>query len=73
MDWQKANRESAVNTYNALGKLFSDDGALPDKGLRFVIEENKKIVKVTREVLLSDVADPSALKQAQNELRVRQP
>ena len=73
MEWQKANRESAVNTYNSLGKLFSDDGALPEKGLRFVIEENKKIVKVSREVSLSEVADLSILKQAQNELRVRQP
>ena len=73
MEWQKANRESAVNTYNSLGKLFSDDGALPEKGLRFVIEENKKIVKVSREVSLSEVADLSILKQAQDELRVRQP
>jgi ABC-type nitrate/sulfonate/bicarbonate transport system substrate-binding protein len=73
MDWQKATRESAVNTYNALGQLFSEDGALPDKGLRFVIEENKKIVKTTREIGLGDVADLSILKQAQNELRTRQP
>ena len=53
MDWQKTNRESAVNTYNSLSKLFTDDGSLPEKGLRFVIEENKRIAKVTREVLLA--------------------
>ena len=72
IDWQKTNRDSAVNTYNSLGKLFSDDGGLPEKGLRFVIEENKKIAKITREVPLNEVADLSILKQAQNELRKTQ-
>jgi NitT/TauT family transport system substrate-binding protein len=73
IDWQKTNRESAVNTYNSLSKLFSDDGGLPEKGLRFVIEENKKIAKVTREVPFSEVADLGVLKQAQTELRLRNP
>lgn len=73
MHWQKVNRESAANTYNALSQLFSEDGTLPEKGLRFVIEENKKIAKVTREVLSSDVADLTLLKEAQQELRLRRP
>ena len=71
IDWQKINRESAVNTYNSLSQLFSEDGSLPEKGLRFVIEENKKIAKVTREVPLGDVADLTLLKEAQSELRLR--
>jgi NitT/TauT family transport system substrate-binding protein len=70
MEWQKVNRESAAITYDSLAKLFSEDGIVPEKGLRFVIEENKKIAKVTREVPFSDVADFAILKEAQSELGI---
>jgi NitT/TauT family transport system substrate-binding protein len=69
MDWQKASRETAAITYNALGKLFSDDGTIPEKGLEFVIEENRKVAKVNREVPFGDVSDFALLKEAQAELR----
>jgi NitT/TauT family transport system substrate-binding protein len=71
MEWQKTNRDTAVLTYDSLGKMFSDDGTVPEEGLRFVIEENKKIAKVSREVAFSEVADFTILKQAQNELRIK--
>ena len=71
MDWQKVNRETAAITYDSLAKLFSDDGIIPEKGLRFVIEENKKVAKVNREVPFSDVADFAILKEAQSDLRIK--
>jgi NitT/TauT family transport system substrate-binding protein len=73
VNWQKVEREIAVATYDSVGKLFSEDGAVPEQGLRFVIEENRKIAKVNREVSLSEVSDFTILKRAQSELRITQP
>jgi len=71
MEWQKVNREIAALTYDSLGKSFSEDGSVPEIGLRFVIEENKKLAKVGREVSFSEVADFSILKEAQRELGIK--
>jgi hypothetical protein len=73
MDWQKVNKEVASVTYDSLGKLFSDDGIIPEKGLRFVIDENKAVAKTNREVSFAEVADFAILREAQNELRIRNP
>ena len=70
MEWQKINKEIATVTYESLSRVFNDDGSLPEKGLRLVIEENKKIAKVTREVAFDDVADLSILRMAQRELGI---
>jgi hypothetical protein len=39
-----------------------------EKGLRLVIDETKKTMKIGREVPLGDVADLSILREAQREL-----
>ena len=70
-DWMKIDREFAMAAYDAVGKSFSEDGGVPENGLRFVIEENKKIAKVSREVALNDVSDFSLLRDAQKELGMR--
>jgi NitT/TauT family transport system substrate-binding protein len=68
MEWQKINKEIATVTYESLSQIFNNDGSLPEKGLQLVIEENKKIAKVAREVSLAEVADLSILREAQQEL-----
>jgi NitT/TauT family transport system substrate-binding protein len=73
MEWQKVSRDLANTTYESLGKLFSDNGAVPEKGLRFVIEENKNIAKIKRDVSFSEVADFAILKEAQTELKLKTP
>ena len=70
MEWQKINKEIATITYESLSRVCNDDGSLPEKGLRLVIEENKKIAKVTREIAFDDVADLSILRMAQRELGI---
>ena len=70
-DWQKVDREIAAVTYDSLAKSLSDDGSVPEKGLRFVIEENKKIARVDREVSFSEVADLSILREAQRDLGIK--
>lgn len=71
MEWQKIDREVATGTYEYLSKAINDDGSLPEKGFRLMIDEAKELAKVSREVPLSDVADLSILKEAQRELGIK--
>ena len=41
------------------------------KGLRLVIEETKKTLKLNRDVSLSEVADLSILREAQREMGIK--
>ncbi len=44
---------------------------MPGKRLRFVVEENKKLAKIYREIHLSQVADFSIPREAQRELGIK--
>jgi sulfonate transport system substrate-binding protein len=68
MQWLKIDNEMATATYEGVWEAFNEDGSIPEKGLRLVIEEAKKTAKVDREVSLSDVADFTILGEAQKEL-----
>ena len=69
--WLKINQEMAAATYDSLSQAFNDDGSLPEKGLRLVIEEAKRVGKVEREIALNEVADLSILREAQREVGIR--
>ena len=71
MDWQKVNRETASANYDSAVRVFNDDGALPEAGLRLIVEEAKKTAKVDREISLNEIADLSILREAQKELGTR--
>ncbi len=71
MEWQKIDSEIATATYEYLSKASNDDGSLPEKGFRLLIEETKELAKVNREVALSDLADLSILTLAQKELGIK--
>lgn len=68
MEWLKIDKEIAGVTYESVWKAFSENGSLPENGLRVVIEEAKRVGKVDRDVSLSEVADLSILREAQKEL-----
>ncbi|MGE5818536.1 MAG: ABC transporter substrate-binding protein [Deltaproteobacteria bacterium] len=71
MDWQKVNRVTASANYDSAVRVFNEDGALPEAGLRLIIEEAKKTAKIEREIPLSDIADMSILREAQKELGIK--
>ena len=71
MEWQKIDKEIAAATYDSVAKAYSENGTVPEDGLRIVIEEAKKSAKVTHEVSISQVADFSMLRQAQKELAIK--
>ncbi|HEX6175032.1 MAG TPA: hypothetical protein VF089_13530, partial [Candidatus Binatia bacterium] len=63
--------EMTARTYDSSVKTFSENLALPEEGLRLLIDDAKRMAKVNREVSLSDVADLSVLKSVQRELGSR--
>jgi NitT/TauT family transport system substrate-binding protein len=71
MDWGRSDRESAADGYDSTWPLFSPDGSMPEDGMRLVIDDAKKALKVTRQVPLSEVADLTILREAQKELGLR--
>jgi hypothetical protein len=67
----EVNGELATATYESTAKSFSENGNVPEDGLRLIIEEAKKRAKVKREVSINEVADSSILKVAQRELGIK--
>jgi ABC-type nitrate/sulfonate/bicarbonate transport system substrate-binding protein len=69
--WGKVEREFAYASYDALRNLFNADGAVPEDGLKLVIEQTRRSNKVTREVAPGEVVDLSFLRDAQAELGIK--
>ena len=72
MESQRTDREIATGTYEYLSRAINDTGSLSENGFRLIIEEIKELANVRREVVLSDVADLSILRQAQQELGIKE-
>lgn len=71
VEWMKIDKEMAAATYESTVKSFSDDLNPPETGLWLLIEEARRVGKVSREVSLGEVADLSILKQAQREMGIQ--
>ena len=71
MEWGRTEKENAADAYDSTWQVFSPDGSLTEDGMRLVIEDGKKALKITRPVPLIEVADASALREAQRELGLK--
>jgi NitT/TauT family transport system substrate-binding protein len=71
MDWLKLNREIAAATYDGVVNVYNEDINVCEQGLRLVIEETKKTVKVSREIPFNEIADLSISRVAQRELGIK--
>lgn len=71
IEWLKLTRENAAATYDSVVKVYDDDINLCDKGLRLVVDETKKSMKLSRDVAYSEIADLSILREAQRELSAK--
>ena len=69
--WLKIDKEIAAVTYDSVVKSYNDDGSIPESGLRLSIEEAKRVGKVDREILITEVADLTILREAQRELGIK--
>jgi len=67
-EWLKLNRESAAATYDSVVRVYKEDANVCDKGLRSIVDETKKTMKLNRDVLYGEIADLSIFREAQREL-----
>ena len=67
-EWLKLNREAAAATYESVVRVYNEEINVCDKGLRVIVDETKKIMKLGRDVPYSEVADLSIFREAQREL-----
>jgi len=71
MDWIKIDRESAAATYDSTWRIFSDDGNMPESGLKLVIDQGREAMKIDRPVAISEVAEYGFVRDAQRELGIK--
>jgi NitT/TauT family transport system substrate-binding protein len=69
--WTKTKPEFAEAAYDSTVGVFSQDGTIPEDGLRLVIENFRKSMNISRQVSLSDVSDSTLLFQVQRELGIK--
>lgn len=68
VEWMKIDRESAAATYDSTRRVFSEDGTIPEAGLKLVIDQGRDAMKIERAVANSEVSDISLLREVQKEL-----
>jgi NitT/TauT family transport system substrate-binding protein len=71
IDWGRTQKEDAVASYDSTWQVFSPDGAMPDEGMRLVIDDAQKALKATRTFAINEVADAGPLREAQRSLGIK--
>ena len=69
--WGKAKPEHAYAAYDSTVKVISDDGGIPEDGIKLLIEQAKRDVKISRDIPLGEAANFTILREVQKELRLR--
>jgi NitT/TauT family transport system substrate-binding protein len=70
-EWARVEPDLATSTYDSTWRVFSRDGSIPEDGLRLVVEQAKKEMRITREVSLSEVSVLNLVRDAQHELGIQ--
>ena len=70
-EWLKLSREAASATYDSVVRVYDEDANTCEKGLRLVVDETKKTMKMSREVPLDEIADLSLFREAQRQTGLR--
>jgi NitT/TauT family transport system substrate-binding protein len=71
IDWTKTKPEFAEAAYDSTVNVFSQDGTIPEDGLRIVIENFRQSMNISRPIPLIEVSDSTILFEAQRELGIR--
>jgi len=71
MSTYRIDKEVATAAYDSFIKGFNLDGSMPEDGFRRLLDDTKRVMKIDREVALSEVADLSILREAQRELGIK--
>jgi len=68
IEWLKLSRESAAATYDSVVRVYNEDANVCDKGLRSIVDDTKKTMKLNRDVPYSEIVELSILREAAREL-----
>ena len=71
MSTYRIDKDVASAAYDSFIKGFNLDGSMPQDGFRRLLDDTKRVMKIAREVALSEVADLSILREAQRELGIK--
>ena len=71
MSTYRIDKEVASAAYDSFIKGFNNDGSMPEDGFRRLLDDTKRVMKIDREVVLSEVADISILREAQRDLGIK--
>jgi sulfonate transport system substrate-binding protein len=71
VDWGRTQKEDAVASYDSTWQVFSPDGTMPDEGMRLVIDDAQKALKMNRTFAINEVADAVPLREAQRTLGIK--
>jgi ABC-type nitrate/sulfonate/bicarbonate transport system substrate-binding protein len=71
IDWGRTQKEDAVASYDSTWQVFSPDGAMPEDGMRLVIDDAQKALKLNRVFAINEVADTGPLREAQRSLGIK--
>ena len=71
VNWTKTKPEFAEAAYDSTVNAFSQDGTIPEDGLRIVVDTFRKSLNISRQVPLSEVSDSTILIDAQRELGIK--
>lgn len=69
--WGRSDRGAAAAAYDSSVKVFNLDGAIPDSGLRLVLDQVKAEASLNRDVAVAEVAELALLREAQKELGIK--
>lgn len=69
-EWIKIDRGAAAATYDSTWRVFSEDGSIPEAGLKLVIDQGREAMKIERAVANAEVADFTPLREVQKEMSV---
>ena len=71
MSTYRIDKEVATAAYDSFIKGFNLDGSMPEDGFRRLLDDTKRVMKIDREVSLSEVSDLSLLREAQRDLGIK--
>ncbi len=71
MEWMKIDRDSAAATYDSTWRVFSEDGSIPEAGLKLVIDQGREAMKIERAVASSEVTDSALLREVHKEIGIK--
>jgi ABC-type nitrate/sulfonate/bicarbonate transport system substrate-binding protein len=71
MEWMKVDRDGAAATYDSTVRVFSEDGIIPEAGLKLVVDQGREAMKIERAVASSEVAEFSLLREVHKEMGIK--